>query len=349
MLVARHGQTEFKELLDKIDDSYPFPFLEAYTSYVRENRREDVAVIFSDCGSISIPVLLFRKRIFRFAQLLYPPVRGGQRLTEPEEREFLQELVDFLRCARLCHRMVQPPTHCVFHAVPDGSVSCPFGSYVLNLGGMSEDNLLARMHSDHRREIRRAMQPDVRVEFGRDQLPEFFKLYAETQERGGLVHSTHEDILRFYKHFEKPLKMLCGVVYHRDCPIGGLLAPFTKYGAFYLLGGSADAMTIAGANKLLHWEAIRYLLHQGVARYDFVGARLSDVHGSKLEHIQRFKARFGGVLERGYLWKMDVVRPYAVAFDAYARIRRKLSRRKPGVGDIIDRERQKTLHAGDAG
>ena len=85
---------------------------------------------------------------------------------------------------------------------------------------------------------------------------------------------------------------------------------------------------------------ITELKKRGVKKYDFVGARLSDVSGTKLAGIQKFKKRFGGELKRGYLWKKDINLMKCKLFDLALKVKLKLK----GVSmpkDIIDQEKIK--------
>jgi hypothetical protein len=68
---------------------------------------------------------------------------------------------------------------------------------------------------------------------------------------------------------------------------------------------------------------------------------LSDVRGTKLEFIQRFKARFGCELQQGWLWKADVHPARCRAWDAMHRVNAWLKGRPPAPADIIDQERAK--------
>ena len=352
MILAEYGRPEHTKLLAGIDDRYPIFFLERYSSFRRGEGHSQFVLIMSDCGSICVPVRLssgrFFKALFRFkvAQFEYPPVKAGQRLEPPEEAQFLGSVIDYMRRSRLCHRVIQSPPHCVFKQAPPGATFCRFGSYVLNLRGRSEEELFEGMHPDHRREIKRAREKGTHVEFGLAQLDNCFRLCFETMQRSGLPFMYKSEFYALHNLLSSPPECsVCGVVYHQGIPLGALSIPFTKARAFYLSGGSAEQMTEPGANKLLHWETIRYLRLKGVAEYDFVGARLSDVRGTKLEHLQRFKARFGGNLEQGCLWKTDIAKPVAHLFDLLAALRRRLRGEPAGAGDIIDQERRKETAA----
>jgi lipid II:glycine glycyltransferase (peptidoglycan interpeptide bridge formation enzyme) len=152
---------------------------------------------------------------------------------------------------------------------------------------------------------------------------------------------TQEDFCAFHSALATADQLLCAAAYYNGKALAALLAPFTRARAFYLNGGTSHEMLVPGANKLLHWEAIRLLLRKGVEKYDFVGARLSDVKGTKLEHIQRFKSRFGGRLEHGYLWKLDLNKPACHMFDILMELRRRLKREAKPRADVIDQELQK--------
>jgi aminoglycoside 3-N-acetyltransferase len=87
----------------------------------------------------------------------------------------------------------------------------------------------------------------------------------------------------------------------------------------------------------LHWNTIKLLKLKGVKRYDFVGARLSDVSGTKLEGIQQFKERFGAELEEGFLWKMNLNKFDIFVFDFLIYAKHKANNLNPPI-DIIESE-----------
>ena len=65
-----------------------------------------------------------------------------------------------------------------------------------------------------------------------------------------------------------------------------------------------------GTNNLVQWKIIQALKREGVAVYDFGGARPNVAEGSKFEQLQKFKARFGGQFRPAVLWSGDF-RPFA--------------------------------------
>ena len=136
--------------------------------------------------------------------------------------------------------------------------------------------------------------------------------------------------------------VLCGVSYVRGKPQAGLFIPYTAYSGYYLHGAMAAKMDNPGAMDYLQWEAIRILKIKDVKQYDFVGARLSNVTGTKLEGIQNFKKKFGGELLQGHLWKMDIDAMQCKIFDGLLKVNRTL---KGAVKhkDIIDEELEKSV------
>ena len=107
---------------------------------------------------------------------------------------------------------------------------------------------------------------------------------------------------------------------------------FSNYCAYAVYGGNKADM-IEGANKLLHWEAVRLFKNLDVQRYDFVGARIDPKKGSKENALNSFKRRLGGVLRQGYMWKYSF---HPLKYAVYS-----LAVRLLRGGDIVDLERHK--------
>ncbi|HYX07012.1 MAG TPA: peptidoglycan bridge formation glycyltransferase FemA/FemB family protein, partial [Bacteroidales bacterium] len=144
-------------------------------------------------------------------------------------------------------------------------------------------------------------------------------------------------------HFERLYEFLtedhihCSVAYINKISVGAQLTVFTNYGGYVLYAASASRISVAGAIKYMQWENIRLLKKKGVKRFDFVGTRLSNVSGTKLEGIQRFKKGFGCELESGYLWKIDLDRNISRVRDELLMLKMKMLH-KTNKKDIIDQE-----------
>jgi hypothetical protein len=338
------AQTSFD---DGAAHQYPYVFLPAYLDFLeRQPARRTLYAVSSD-GEVRLPLLLKSSRVFRLGQILAPPLRCGAQLSPGEERLFLEALIDSLRRERVCHRLIQPTTNCVFRCAPAGARACRFGTYRLALGNRIEEDILQAMHTNHRFQIRAALRKGAAVRFGQAQLRPFFDLHAATMRRSNLGHDRLEFFEALFSVLSDLDSVCCAVVYSGETPMAGVLVPFTRQGGYYSYGGSAPAVEPPGAVKLLHWEVIRHLRGRGVSFYDFVGARLSNVEGTKLEGIQRFKARFGSTLLEGCLWKSDIIPMVAGMFDLAVAVQRAIrGNGRTQCADIIEQECRKASTPG---
>ncbi|HXC04046.1 MAG TPA: peptidoglycan bridge formation glycyltransferase FemA/FemB family protein, partial [Bacteroidia bacterium] len=203
-----------------------------------------------------------------------------------------------------------------------------------------EAELWNGLHGKHRNVIRNAQNKGVVIRRGMDQLEIFYALYQSTMERSSLYA---EPISRFRQLGEAlgTEHLICAVAYYQEKPMGGVLMPYSIYGAYYVYGASASGMEVNGALNLLHWNLIASMKARGVKRYDFVGTRLSDTAGTRLAGIQQFKSRFGSALDAGVLWKMDLNKIKCRCYDMLVVCYWKMK----GVqlkGDIIDQEISKS-------
>lgn len=334
MIIADYSDRGLGSLLEVLDDNYPFVFQKEYAFFSKEELSSRLIFLISDSRRIFMPARLYKKRIFSFAQILHPPLKETKRLSPEEERGFLDEAVGLIKEKRICQRIVQPPNYAIFQAFPEDSVHCCFGTYFLDLQGRPEEDLFACLNN--RTEIRHAQKEGVVIKHGKAQLAAFYGLYSQTMKRTGMFFEPLAYFEKYYSCLGEG-RIFCAVAYHHDVPQGAAFLPYTKYAAYYLYGASAEHVSINGAIDYLHWEAIKSMKEKGVRRYDFVGARLSDIANTRLEGIQHFKAKFGSQLEEGYLWKADIHKGYSRLFDMMLRLKLAL-KGKAAPKDIIEQE-----------
>ena len=331
---------------DVLGRSCHFAASEEYLAFHEAFFGHEILVAFNEETGVGLALRVQRLKAFKIGQILSPPLIHGERPAASEEMNFLQELLLRLRRDRICHILIQPPPHCLFQVRPPGTRGCPFGSYVVNLQERSEEELMAAMHPDHRREIRNASRQGTIVRFGADQVEPFYNLHAWTMRRAGCYCASLAYFHAFYAALAQRDHVLCGVAYFDGTPMAGIMVPCTESAGCYLYGGSRDSVKPSGAVKLLHWETIRSLRARGVRRYDLVGARLGNVTGTPFEHLQRFKKRFGARLEKGWLWKANLNWPMACLFRFGVLARRAAAGMWRVNGDIIDQETQAQGKAG---
>ena len=314
------------------EEVYPFPFLSAYQNVVQ--RTGDNQIIWALNDGIYMPALRRSKSGFSLLQCLFPPVRDGQRLSPENESEFLNELLGKLADEHIVQRVIQSPTFALFHAAPTNSVWAPFGSYVVDLHTQDISDIWMGMKSNYRQVIRKAEREEVTVLTGLDQLETFYSLYEATVTRSHIYQEP-------YSHFHDLSTSLtsdhvyCSVAWVDGHPDGGIFILYSQFGAYVLHAGSANHVHHPGSMKLLHWTAIQYMKKRGIQFYDFVGARLTDVSGTPLSGIQRFKSGFGSELKKGVLWKCDIDPVRCKLADTVQYIRH---RGNSQIKDIIDQE-----------
>lgn len=250
-----------------------------------------------------MPVGIKKQAIWYYAEIpMAPRHLDGSLPSMEEEKSFLTEVIEQLKVNKVDF-IRQPPTHVHFQSIPKGAISCPFGSYQVDLK-LTEEELWSKVHQKHRNVIRKAEKDGVQIEFGHHLLPDCLELLKQTLTMRSQV-GMHADswFTKMTDTFSK--EFLCGVAYFEGKAHGSVFMPWNQEACYYLYGGSSEKPH-GGAMNLLHWKAMLLMKSKGVKIYDFVGARINPPEGSKYEGIQRFKERFGAHLSQGFLWKLPI-------------------------------------------
>jgi lipid II:glycine glycyltransferase (peptidoglycan interpeptide bridge formation enzyme) len=181
-----------------------------------------------------------------------------------------------------------------------------------------------------RQNIGTAQKEGVTIRDGSDAPEIAYKLVAETFGRSRLPFMSRESFMRFVRGLGDNGRIL--VADYRGIAQSYVVFGFSDYCAYAVYAGNL-ADQHRGANKLLYWEAIRSFQRLGVQKYDFVGARINPVKGSKQEGINLLKKRFGARLIEGYMWKYSLRPVKSLAYSFAVRLLR--------GGDIVDQEHHK--------
>jgi lipid II:glycine glycyltransferase (peptidoglycan interpeptide bridge formation enzyme) len=275
-----------------------------------------------------LPYTIIRKPMIRMVRFRVETIPLLGELTIEEEKAFLNNTVDYFRSNGVS-MIIPATTNTIFRTYPDGAAAAPYGSYIMDLT-QDEEILFSLLNSSHRRKVRLAQKHGVKILSGIQYLEMAYHMVWETFKRSALPFMGLEAFKRYIAGLGENVRIfvaeLQGVIQ------GCLVVPFSDFCAYYVYGGSIPE-PVTGATNLLHWEAIRYFLSQGVKRYDFVGVRIDPEKGSKAEGLKMFKERFGGRLVQGYMWKMSLAHwKYKVYSLAVRRLR---------GGDIVDQERRR--------
>jgi len=249
------------------------------------------------------------------------------KLQNSDETKFLKEVI--LKAKELnIDFIAQPLASVVFKTYPKNSKYIEWGSYVVDLM-QSEENILKNMHSKHKNVIKKAIKDGVIIE-ETNNIDIIFKNLKDTMLRQNRSYPSKDELSRL-KSFSKFF-----IAQKDDVVQGCAVLPFNKNGAYYLYGGSI-IKPYTGSLNYMHYFAMLEFKKLGVKRYDFMGARINVEKGSKLEGIQRFKSRFGGELQKGYLWRYDFKPLKIKMMEVIQKIRFKLKSNEY-LGDAITQE-----------
>jgi hypothetical protein len=328
------SQKEFIALRDLDHKKFPFclqdPYLKIYPA---------IQIIANE--NTYAPVKLNKIKNFRTLQFQFPPLdRNGDLLSEKKEKEFCEKAILFISENNIAHRIQQPTNFCLFSTAPKNSISLPFGTYRINLQNNSETEILQKMQARYRTALNQVSKLNVSIKMGESELQSFQKLHEATMKRTGAFVESYSTLLKEVKAL--PNNSLVATVYIDNELQGGLFVLYSPHSAYYFHGASADTTHASGAIKYLHYKIMCLLKEKKVNYYDFVGARLTNIEGTKYEGIQNFKKRFGSELIKGYLWKLDIDKKVCQSYDLLLKIKCKLKgTRFPK--DIIDQEKNKAL------
>ncbi len=275
-----------------------------------------------------LPYTIVRKPLIRMVRFRIETIPTGEGLGIEEEREFLNNAVEYFRGIG-ADMIIPATTNTIFRTYPDGADAAPYGSYVIDLT-LPEEKLWANLHSKHRNVVRNAMKKGVEIRCGNEYLKTAHELVRDTLKRSDIGFISIEEIERLANGLGEHMKVFVAI--HEGTVQGCAVCPYSRYGAYYLYGGSIPH-PLSGAMNLLQWQAICAFQKVGVRRYDFVGVRIGAEKGSKADGLATFKERFGGQLVDGYIWKYPIRQlKYAVYAQAVRHLR---------GGDIVDQERHK--------
>lgn len=168
----------------------------------------------------------------------------------------------------------------------------------LDLSG-SEADWLARMKPKTRYNLRLAEKKGVTIrQGGLEDLPEAYRMYAETSLRDGFVIRPEGYYLHVWESFLKAGMaevLLAEVDRH---PVAGLILFFFAGRAWYLYGMSRSAHRDKMPNYLLQWEAMRTAKSRGCLGYDLWGAPDQFAEDDPMWGVFRFKEGLGGEVIR---------------------------------------------------
>ena len=283
------------------DSSFPIFLSEGYLSSLSENFGWVRGISSANSCVAWVGFTYYQRFGIRWCQVsdrvYYQNATEG--IEEGVELNFVEQFITLLK-SKSFDFIIQSPPHAIFKEVPKTANWVPFGTYTVNLT-LGEKELWDAVHAKHRNLIRNAEKNGVSVELNNwTKVEDGYSVMQATMNRQGLGFVE-------WKKLDLLIRRLTGnilfAIAWKDNKIQGCaLVPWSLHSGYYLYGGSVENPQL-GAMNLIQWIVIRWLKERGCLKYDFVGARVNPIEGSKQEGIQRFKQRFGANMEVGKMWR----------------------------------------------
>jgi Acetyltransferase (GNAT) domain len=313
---------------------FPIFFTRGYSDFLtRQNKI--LGLIYDKKTNAIIPVKIWKSKILNYITCLYRPMRDGVDLAPIFEKVFLDKLVVFIAEQKLADRISAPENFALFQETPNDAIIARFGTYKVKLYPLRFEYIFAHFQARYRSAINNAQKVGIIIKYGASCLNDFYILHQLTMKRSNMYTHPKEYFEAYLNTM--PESVHIAVAYSNEEAVGAILIVYNHCSAYYLYGCSSDNTHASGAIKYLHSDAMKLFCEKGVRQYDFVGARLSNVEGTKLYGIQAFKSRFGSQLMEGLIWKKDINLLKCKISDNLLYVRAKLTNRLLPK-DIIDQE-----------
>lgn len=289
-------------------------YSECYENNVKI-RNQEMYYVWSDTYVMAVRV---KKQFFLKAAVLESePYKYAEGETE---KDFLNAAMHELKRSGV--QWTVCATTARFQNYPQGSVVAPCGNYIVDLT-LSEEELWKNVHSKHRNSIRRGEKSGIDIRIGGMEL---LKKYVEMSIETYLRSYKNTEGYDYYEGIMKGLKdnIVLFVAEKDGVPQSGGMFYYNDLISYYLHGASISRPE-PGATNFLLWRAMMYFKDKGVREFSFVGYHYDPEPGSKLDGIQKFKGRFGGMLEKSYNFRY-VQSPIAYKIYCFAM---QLKKRKP--------------------
>jgi lipid II:glycine glycyltransferase (peptidoglycan interpeptide bridge formation enzyme) len=235
---------------------------------------------------------------------------GGPLASGPSEIETVVEAIQDL-CRRLGVRslVVDPPlgSEPAIRAMQDhgfvrSHVKTALAATVTVDLTQSEEQILARMRSSTRQNIRKAERAGTVVRKGdRQDLPVVSELLASTASRQGFVSAEEDYLTALFDELDPLGQVALFIAEAEGAPVATILLVAFGGRVFYKRGGWSGTHGEWRPNESLHWAAMRWARESGFVEYDFDGiepdvarAIAAGVAGPEPTHVTRFKLGFGG-------------------------------------------------------
>lgn len=205
------------------------------------------------------------------------------------------------------------------------SAGQPKFNFQIPLAGRTEDDLLAGMNQQWRRNIKKAAKNGVEVTTGaRADLAEFHRVYAETAVRDGFTPRPLSYFERMWDALsaEEPDRLVLYLAHHEGDLVAATTMVRVGEHAWYSYGASTTAKRDVRGSNAIQWQMIRDARAAGATVYDMRGiTETLDAEDSHVGLIQ-FKVGTGGeAVEYLGEWDLPINRVLHLGFTTYLKRR----------------------------
>jgi hypothetical protein len=174
-----------------------------------------------------------------------------------------------------------------------------------------EEEVFERLDPNFRKAVRKAQREGVRLRSAGQDSPElvaaYYELARRSAERTGEALPSRDYYEAIQAAFGEGGRCAFVFVEHQGRPAAAVLLLIDKGGALFLAGVSDPEFLPLRVNNFVHWEAMRWMKRQGVARYR-LGPTFPEVPADwPIAKVSFFKGQFGGQsfpIVQGSLFRM---------------------------------------------
>ena len=280
-----------------IDIDLPFFANKKYLSSKSENYGWFVSEKFI------LSFLIYKKSIFKRLVFTTEAIERSTS-TIQEEKEFLNEVIKYIKVNKICDFIHKPQPSAVFRTYPDNCDTFRWGTFKIDIEPNLE-NMTKKLNSSQRNYVRSAIKDDVQI-IKTDNFDKIYTFCNETLSRQKIpLLISRDEFQKQYDSFYPENMVMFKALYQNELQ-GSLVVFFDKNLAFAEYAGSS-LKPKNGSLKLLHLTAMQYLAKEyGVVSYDFIGAIPDIKEDCKEAGIQKFKKEFGAELKEGYQFTLVI-------------------------------------------
>ncbi|MFP3896182.1 MAG: lipid II:glycine glycyltransferase FemX [Anaerolineales bacterium] len=192
--------------------------------------------------------------------------------------------------------------------IPSSQCIQPRRTVIVDLEA-SEENILMRMKSKWRYNVRLSIRRDVEVRKGEEKdVKTFYDMMRTTADRGDFEIHSFNYYQRAWELFAPDDRVCLFMAYYEGEPLAGIMAYAFNKQSWYIYGASSNRHRNLMPNHQLQWRAMQWAKSKGCTQYDLWGITDLDPDSPtvELEGVERFKAGFGGEIVR-YVGAYDYV------------------------------------------